>query len=142
MDRGSRARSNATAEGLERGRRAGAGETRAVGPCGVAPFGPALHSRRISDFEGDPQALQDAYHVEVQVILWDAADVLLVPSSAVYRSGNEWSVFTEAKEKPTALRFKLDTVAKVSGNRRASRGGYCNNTSQCSAKRGGESADP
>ena len=99
MDRGSRARSNATAEGLERGRRAGAGETRAVGPCGVAPFGPALHSRRISDFEGDPQSLQDAYHVEVQVILWDAADVLLVPSSAVYRSGNEWSVFTVRKGK-------------------------------------------
>jgi len=48
----------------------------------------------ICDFEGDPQALQDAYHVEVQVILWDAADVLLVPSSAVFRSGNEWSVFT------------------------------------------------
>lgn len=48
----------------------------------------------ICDFEGDPQSLQDAYHVEVQVILWDAADVLLVPSSAVFRSGNEWSVFT------------------------------------------------
>ena len=47
----------------------------------------------ICDFEGDPQSLQDAYHVEVQVILWDAADVLLVPSSAVFRSGNEWSVF-------------------------------------------------
>lgn len=48
----------------------------------------------ICDFEGDPQSLQDAYHVEVQVILWDAADVLLVPSSAVFRSGNEWAVFT------------------------------------------------
>jgi HlyD family secretion protein len=48
----------------------------------------------ICDFEGDPQSLQDAYHVEVQVILWDADDVLLVPSSAVFRSGDEWSVFT------------------------------------------------
>lgn len=48
----------------------------------------------ICDFEGDPQSLQDAYHVEVQVILWEAANVLLVPSSTVFRSGNEWSVFT------------------------------------------------
>jgi HlyD family secretion protein len=48
----------------------------------------------ICDFVGDPQALQDAYHVEVQVILWEDTDVLLVPSSAVFRSDNEWAVFT------------------------------------------------
>ncbi len=47
----------------------------------------------ICDLEGDPQSLQDAYHVEVQVILWEAADVLLVPSSAVFRADNEWAVF-------------------------------------------------
>lgn len=48
----------------------------------------------LCDFVGSTQALQDAYHVEVQVILWEAPDVLLVPSSGVFRSGNEWMVFT------------------------------------------------
>jgi HlyD family secretion protein len=47
----------------------------------------------ICDFVGDPQNLEDAYHVEVQVIIWDGKDVLRVPSSAVFRSGESWSAF-------------------------------------------------
>jgi HlyD family secretion protein len=48
----------------------------------------------LCDFAGSPETLKDAYHVEVQVIVWEAPDVLLVPSSAVFRLGNEWMVFT------------------------------------------------
>lgn len=43
----------------------------------------------VCDFTGDPHALEDAYRVEVQVITWEGTDVLLVPSSAVFRSGEE-----------------------------------------------------
>lgn len=48
----------------------------------------------ICDFTGDSGGLEDAYHVEVQVITWQSADALLVPSSAVFRSGEDWAVFT------------------------------------------------
>jgi HlyD family secretion protein len=61
----------------------------------------------ICDFEGDSQSLQDAYHVEVQVILWEASDVLLVPSSAVFRSGDEWAVFTVRNGKAYSSPIKI-----------------------------------
>jgi HlyD family secretion protein len=48
----------------------------------------------ICDFAADSSGLEDAYHVEVRVITWENADVLLVPSSAVFRSGEDWAVFT------------------------------------------------
>jgi len=47
----------------------------------------------ICDFEGDTRGLADGYHVEVQVITWEGANLLLVPSSAVFRSGSDWAVF-------------------------------------------------
>lgn len=47
----------------------------------------------ICDFMGDSSGLEDAYHVEVRVITWEGKDVLLVPSSAVFRSGEDWAVF-------------------------------------------------
>ena len=47
----------------------------------------------ICDFEGDTGDMEDGYHVEVQVITWEGADVLLVPSSAVFRSGSDWAAF-------------------------------------------------
>lgn len=47
----------------------------------------------ICDFIESPQALGDAYRVEVQVITWEGADKLLVPSSAVFRSEEKWAVF-------------------------------------------------
>lgn len=48
----------------------------------------------ICDFVGDSQSLEDGYHVETRVIVWQGKDVLLVPSSAVFRSGANWAVFT------------------------------------------------
>ncbi|MHB1023997.1 MAG: efflux RND transporter periplasmic adaptor subunit [Acidobacteriaceae bacterium] len=48
----------------------------------------------ICDFMADPRGLEDGYHVEVRVIIWEGKNVLLVPSSAVFRSGEDWAVFT------------------------------------------------
>ena len=37
--------------------------------------------------------LADAFHTNVRVIVWQGANVLRVPSSAVFRYQNEWAVF-------------------------------------------------
>lgn len=41
--------------------------------------------------------LEDAYHVNVRVIVWQGADVLRVPASALFRYQNEWAVFVVSK---------------------------------------------
>lgn len=38
-------------------------------------------------------ALGDAYRVEVRVVLWEAADVLKVPTSALFRDREAWAVY-------------------------------------------------
>jgi HlyD family secretion protein len=38
--------------------------------------------------------LGDGYRVEVAVIVWERENVLKVPTSALFRVGNEWAVFT------------------------------------------------
>ena len=48
----------------------------------------------ICDFTGDSHGMEDGYHIETRVIVWDGKDVLLVPSSAVFRSSADWAVFT------------------------------------------------
>ena len=40
-------------------------------------------------------ALGDAYRVEVEFILWEDANVLQVPSSALFRDGDAWQVFVD-----------------------------------------------
>jgi HlyD family secretion protein len=37
--------------------------------------------------------LGDGYRVEARVVLWEAPDVLKVPTSALFREGNRWAVF-------------------------------------------------
>ena len=50
----------------------------------------------IVDFD-DPherwQVLGDGYRIEVNIEVWSADDVLSVPSSAVFRHGDDWAVF-------------------------------------------------
>ena len=40
------------------------------------------------------KALGDAYRVEVAIVLWEARDVLRVPTAALFREGNDWAVYT------------------------------------------------
>jgi HlyD family secretion protein len=39
-------------------------------------------------------ALGDAYRVEVRIVVWEAASVLKVPTSALFRHGEPWAVYT------------------------------------------------
>jgi HlyD family secretion protein len=48
----------------------------------------------IADFIDPPDGLGDGYRVDVRVVLWESADVLKVPASALFRVGDRWSVFT------------------------------------------------
>jgi HlyD family secretion protein len=41
-------------------------------------------------------ALGDGYRVEVRVVIWEARDVLRVPSSALVREGEHWAVYVVA----------------------------------------------
>ena len=38
-------------------------------------------------------ALGDAYRVEVRIVIWEAAAVLKVPTSALFREGEKWAVY-------------------------------------------------
>jgi HlyD family secretion protein len=37
--------------------------------------------------------LGDAYRVDVRIVLWEAPDVLKVPTSALFREGDQWAVY-------------------------------------------------
>lgn len=38
-------------------------------------------------------ALGDAYRVDVRIVIWEAQDVLKVPTSALFRAGEQWAVY-------------------------------------------------
>jgi HlyD family secretion protein len=47
----------------------------------------------IADFVDPPQGLGDGYRVEARIVIWEDTDVLKVPGSALFRNGDNWSVF-------------------------------------------------
>ena len=83
----------------------GGGETLHARVTTVEPFGflkvsaLGVEEQRVNVIVGldDPravwQALGDGYRVEVQVVLWESAGVLTVPTSALFRRGDDWAAF-------------------------------------------------
>lgn len=47
----------------------------------------------IADLDKIPENLGDNYRVDVRIVLWEGSDVLRVPSSALFRSGDAWAVY-------------------------------------------------
>lgn len=47
----------------------------------------------IADLERLPLELGDGYRVEVAFVVWESAQVLKVPASALFRRGAQWAVF-------------------------------------------------
>jgi len=45
------------------------------------------------DSNGEDVALGDAYRVDVRIVVWEAADVLHVPTAALFRDGGDWAVY-------------------------------------------------
>jgi HlyD family secretion protein len=48
----------------------------------------------IADFVDVPKRLGDAFRLEARIVTWEGADVLSVPSSALFRRNGQWAVFT------------------------------------------------
>lgn len=70
---------------------------RMVEPSGftkVSPLG--VEEQRVNvvaDLIDPPGALGDRYRVESRIVLWESPGALKVPSGALFRSGDRWSVF-------------------------------------------------
>lgn len=60
----------------------------------------------IADFLGNSGPLGDGYRIEGRIIIWKNDEVLKVPSSALFRSGDKWSVF--AIENGKAKRYEVE----------------------------------
>jgi HlyD family secretion protein len=77
------------------------GRVRRVEPSGftkVSALG--VEEQRVNvvgDFLAAPAGLGDGYRVEVRAVAWEEPSVLLVPGSALYRTGSEWRVFVVEK---------------------------------------------
>jgi HlyD family secretion protein len=48
------------------------------------------------DPSGACEALGDAYRVDVKIVVWEAANVLRVPTSAIFRDGERWALYRVA----------------------------------------------
>ena len=48
----------------------------------------------IADFVDLPTGLGDGYRIDARIVIWEGANVLKIPASAVFRNGQEWNVFT------------------------------------------------
>ena len=77
------------------------GRVRLVEPSGFMKISAlGVEEQRVNvivDFQ-DPagawEKLGDGYRVEVRVVIWEGQDVVKVPTSALFRSGDDWAVFT------------------------------------------------
>lgn len=47
----------------------------------------------IADLIDPPATLADGYRLEARIVVWQADDVLQVPTSALFRRGGAWSIF-------------------------------------------------
>lgn len=50
----------------------------------------------IADFVDPPDVLGDGYKIDGRIVIWEAADVLRVPASAVFRIDGGWALFRVA----------------------------------------------
>jgi HlyD family secretion protein len=62
-------------------------------------------------------ALGDAYRVEVRIVVWEASDVVKVPTSALFRQNTDWAVYRlddgQARLTPVRIDHQTDREAEV-----------------------------
>lgn len=64
----------------------------------------------IIDFDDDRHAwsvMGDGYRVEARIAVWEAADVVRVPTSALFREGDRWAVFVVDGGRARVVRLDL-----------------------------------
>lgn len=102
------------------------GRVRRIEPTGftkVSALG--IEEQRVNvviDFEGEAgtwQRLGHGFRIEARIVIWQAADVLRLPMSALFRDGEDWAVFAVEGNKAVLKRLKIDhingRVAEVTG---------------------------
>jgi HlyD family secretion protein len=76
----------------------------------------------VGDLLDAPAGLGAGYRVEARIVTWEAAGVLKVPTSALFRSGSGWGVFVveegRARLREVALGHRGDAEAEVIGGLR------------------------
>jgi HlyD family secretion protein len=87
------------------------GEVRRIDPFGITKFSAlGVEEQRVPvtvALTGKPEerrTLGHGYRVEARIVVWREEDVLRVPSSALFRTGDDWSVFL-ARDGVAALRI-------------------------------------
>jgi HlyD family secretion protein len=60
----------------------------------------------VADFVDPPGPLGDGYRVEARIIIWESDGILKIPSSALFRHGDGWSVFIIENAK--AIRHEVE----------------------------------
>ncbi|MFZ1468295.1 MAG: efflux RND transporter periplasmic adaptor subunit [Paracoccaceae bacterium] len=80
-----------------------AGQVARIDPFGVTKFSAlGVEEQRVNAvvrFTGPPvdhEGLGHGVRVEARIVIWEETDTLIVPSAALFRSGDGWSVFTVA----------------------------------------------
>lgn len=61
----------------------------------------------IADFLTKDIKFGDNYRIDVRIIVWQAENVLKIPSSALFRNGEKWNVFVAESGKATKREVKI-----------------------------------
>jgi HlyD family secretion protein len=73
------------------------GRVRRVEPSGFTKLSAlGVEEQRVNvvgDFVSVPDGVGDGYRVEVRVVVWESSQALLVPGSALYRTGIDWRAY-------------------------------------------------
>jgi HlyD family secretion protein len=95
-----------------------AAKVRRVEPSGFTKISAlGVEEQRVNvilDF-ADPKdawaALGDAYRVEVRVVLWESSNALKVPTSALFRDGEDWAVYVVDGDRARRVVVQIDHQA-------------------------------
>lgn len=64
----------------------------------------------VADFVDPPEtwkSLGDGFRVEAKIVIWEEENVLTVPTSALFRSGTEWTVYRFMKGEAVLTKVKI-----------------------------------
>lgn len=81
------------------------GKVARIAPWGFTKYSAlGVEEQRVKvtvDFSGPPEAragLGDGFRVEVRIVVWENENALKVPSSALFREGDDWALFVVTPE--------------------------------------------
>jgi len=74
---------------------------------------------RFTDAAAKRRNLGHGFRVEVRIVIWNAKNALVVPSSALFRQGGAWAVFTADNGRAKLTKLKIGqnngTLAEIKG---------------------------